>query len=65
VENMINSTKVGELSLRKLGGVLSFSFLLHLLVVIFLPILGFCGSLLVIFLLILGFCSSLILDDYF
>jgi hypothetical protein len=43
--------KGGELALRKLGGVLSFSLLFHLSVTTFLPIFGFCGS--------------LILDDYF
>jgi hypothetical protein len=51
VENMINFMKGGELALRKLGGVLSFSLLFHLSVTTFLPIFGFCGS--------------LILDDYF
>jgi hypothetical protein len=48
---MINSNKRGEFALRKLGGVLSFSFPFHLSVAAFLPVLGFCGS--------------LILNDYF
>jgi hypothetical protein len=48
---MINSSKVGELTLRKLWGVYSFSLLFHL---------SFAA-----FLLILDFCGSLILDDYF
>jgi hypothetical protein len=51
VENMINSTKGGELALRKLGGVLSFSLPFHLLFAAFLPN--------------LKFCSSLVLDDHF
>jgi hypothetical protein len=52
VENMINSTKRGELALRNLGGLLSFFFLLfHLSVAAFLPNFEFCGS--------------VILDDYF
>jgi hypothetical protein len=33
----------GELALRMLGGVLSFSLLFHLSFVAFLPILEFCG----------------------
>jgi hypothetical protein len=48
---MINSTKGGELALRKLGGVLSFSLLFHLPFAAFLPN--------------LEFCSSLIPDDHF
>jgi hypothetical protein len=51
VKNMINSTKGGELALRKLGGVLSFCLPFHLLFATFLPNLEFCGS--------------LILDDHF
>jgi hypothetical protein len=43
--NMINSTQGGELALRKLGGVLSFSLLFHLSFATFLPILEFCGFL--------------------
>jgi hypothetical protein len=37
----INSTQGGELALRKLGGVLSFSLIFHLSFAAFLPILGF------------------------
>jgi hypothetical protein len=48
---MINSTKGGELALRKLWEVLSFSLLFYLSIVAFLPILGFYGS--------------IILDDHF
>jgi hypothetical protein len=51
VKNMINSTKGGELTLRKLGRVLSFSFLFHLSFAAFMSNLEFCGS--------------LILDDHF
>jgi hypothetical protein len=59
MENMINSIKGGELALRKLGGVLSFSLLFHLLFFVFLPILGFYGSLILDdnFLACLGFLS--------
>jgi hypothetical protein len=49
--NMINSTKGGEVALRKLGGVLSFSLLFHLSFAAFLPNFEFYGS--------------LILDDHF
>jgi hypothetical protein len=42
---MINSPKRGELALRKLEGVLSFSLLFHLSFAAFLPILEFCGVL--------------------
>jgi hypothetical protein len=45
VKNMINSTKRGDLALRKLGGVLSFSLPFHLSFVVFLPTLEFCGVL--------------------
>jgi hypothetical protein len=48
---MINSTKGGGLALRKLGRVLSFFLLFHLLFTAFLPNFEFCGS--------------LILDDHF
>jgi hypothetical protein len=51
VKNMINCNKGGELSLRKLGGVLSLSLPSHLSFAAFLPN--------------LEFCISLILDDYF
>jgi hypothetical protein len=44
---MINSTKEGELALRKLWWLLSFSLPFHLLVPAFLTILGFCGSLII------------------
>jgi hypothetical protein len=51
VKNMINSTKGGELALRKLGGVLSFSLFFHLSFAAFLPN--------------HGFWDSLVLDDHF
>jgi hypothetical protein len=44
-ENMIDFSKGGELALRKLGGVLNFSLLFHLLFVAFLPNHEFCGFL--------------------
>jgi hypothetical protein len=46
VENMVNSTKGGEFALRKLGAMLSFSLLFHLLFATFLSIIGFCSFLL-------------------
>jgi hypothetical protein len=46
VKNMINSTKMGDIALIKLGGVLSFSLIFHLSFAAFLPIIGFCGFLL-------------------
>jgi hypothetical protein len=51
VENMINCAKGGELALRKLGRVLSFSLLFHLSFAAVFPN--------------LGFCSFLFLDDHF
>jgi hypothetical protein len=45
VKNMIYSTKGGQLALRKLEGVLSFSLHFHLSFATVLSTLGFCGFL--------------------
>jgi hypothetical protein len=56
---MINSTKGGELVLRKLGGVLSYYLFFYLSFAAFLPNLEFCGSIILdaIFELVFGLWS--------
>jgi hypothetical protein len=46
MKNMINFTKDGEITMKKLGEVLSFCLIFHLSFAALLPILGVCGFLL-------------------